>query len=650
MVLLRLRNRHLFLLDMVLLALAPTLALALRMDFVIAQRFVPALLIFTGLALAVKLPFFLYFRLYNRYWRYASMDELVTIVFAVLGSSLAVALLFYGGQGVGLWPALTFPRSVSVLDAGLTLVAVGGLRFSVRAAEHRRMRRHRHAGDRRVLIVGAGSAGSLLANELRANQRAGLDPVGFVDDDPAKRGMRIHDVPVLGARANLAALVQEVRADEVIIAMPSAPGVVIREIVAACKQAGVPSRTLPSLAELAAGQATASRLRPVNIEDLLRREPVSVDLAAVRAMLSGKCVLVTGAGGSIGSELCRQIARCGPARLIALGHGENSLFELSNDLHRGLQTVPGALSYDLRLVVADIRDRPRLQSVFQQWRPEVVFHAAAHKHVPLMEFNLEDAVSNNVLGTRHVVELAEQYAAKRFVLISSDKAVNPVSVMGVTKRVAELIVAETADRCGRPFVSVRFGNVLGSRGSVVPLLSKQIAEGGPVTLTHPDMKRYFMTIPEAVQLVLQAAVLGEAGRVFVLDMGEPIRLVDLAHDLIRLSGLEVGRDIETVFTGLRPGEKLFEELFGGQEHFDRTRHTKIFVARNGHQPAEPLRLDEQVDRLIAAAQAGRSEEARRWLQSLVPEYRPAGSDPKPVASPPLSTARPLLTPTRQAGH
>jgi FlaA1/EpsC-like NDP-sugar epimerase len=362
-------------------------------------------------------------------------------------------------------------------------------------------------------------------------------------------------------------------------------------------------------------------------------------------MLAGKRVLITGAGGSIGSELCRQIIRCGPRQLVALGHGENSLFGLAQELRRDRKPDADSAPYGLRLVVADVRDRGRLAGIFQQFEPEVVFHAAAHKHVPMMESNIEDAITNNVLGTRNVVDLAEAHGAERFVLISSDKAVNPVSVMGATKRVAERLVAQAAGRCGRPFVSVRFGNVLGSRGSVLPLLRQQIADGGPVTLTHPEMQRYFMTISESVQLVLQAAVLGVPGRVFVLDMGEPIYLVDLATDLIRLSGLQVGRDVDIVFTGPRPGEKLFEELFGGQEHFSRTAHEKIFAAENGVAPAAALGLDEQVDRLLGAAQANCPAEARHWLMQIVPEYDPidwqtSETDAAGLPTPPAGRARP----------
>jgi len=334
-------------------------------------------------------------------------------------------------------------------------------------------------------------------------------------------------------------------------------------------------------------------------------------------MFAGKRVLVTGAGGSIGSELCRQIIRCSPEQLIMVGHGENSLFMLSHELAR---LRSSGVAFNSKIVVADVRDRARLKSIFERERPHLVFHAAAHKHVPMMEANVEEAATTNVLGTRNVVELCEAFGVERFVLISSDKAVNPVSIMGASKRAAERIVGEVARRSERPYVSVRFGNVLGSRGSAVPLFQQQISHGGPVTVTHPEMKRYFMTIPEAVQLVLQAALLSSAGKTFILDMGEPIKIVDLAQDLIRLSGFQVGRDIDIVFTGLRPGEKLFEELFLDDEAYDRTAHDYIFAIRNGH-PA-PTGLLEQVNALIGAAQRGQPDEVRRWLRTIVPEYNP----------------------------
>lgn len=626
------RNRHFFILDLVLLSVTPALALVLRVDTASwVASYPPALIRYTLLAVAVKLIVFFLFGLYRRYWRYASVDELVSIILAVGSSTLIVAGLFFGAGILGLDAGRSLPRSVPFIDGLLTLVVIGGTRFSVRIVAHHRRRREQPADSKAVLIVGAGDAGAMTVREMLSSRHINIDPVGFVDDDPQKQNKSIHGIPVLGTRKDLPRLVEKYGVEEVIIAIPTASGKVVREIMTLCEAARVPSRTIPGMYEILSGQVSVSQLRNVDIEDLLRRDPVKINAQEVVKMLAGKCVLVTGAGGSIGSELCRQVARCDPARLVLLGHGENSLFIFENEMRRRFPKLP------LAVVVADIRDHTRLAAVFGQQKPQVVFHAAAHKHVPMMESNCEDAVTNNVVGTRALVRLAEQFEVERFVLISSDKAVNPTNVMGATKRVAEKLVQAVAQRTGRSYVAVRFGNVLGSRGSVVPTFREQIARGGPVTVTHPEVKRYFMTIPEAVQLVLQAATL--AGRecqngVFALDMGEPIKIVDLARDLIELSGKKVGRDIEIVFTGLRPGEKLFEELFRDGEEYRRTHHEKIFVS-DGEPPAlaveqtsgesREARLERCVAELQQAAEQGRPQEVRRLLKEIVPNYKPAAT-------------------------
>ena len=478
------------------------------------------------------------------------------MAWAALIGGLAQGALFLGIQA--LFPDLLnpgVPRSIPLIAILITLAFIAGPRLALRlwSQSSRRSTKASTAPPvmQRVLIAGAGEAGALILRELRANPQTGLIPVGFVDDDPHKQGMLIQRVRVLGGCESIPSLVREHRIDQVIIAMPSASGSAVREIVDICEQAGVRARIIPGMYELLSGAASIGQLRDVQIEDLLRREPVHTDTAQVAALIRGRRVLVTGAGGSIGSELCRQIVRCEPAELILLGHGENSIFEIANELGAGVRSresggrSQGAARITHHVsritpVIADIRDADRLAAVFAAHRPEIVFHAAAHKHVPLMEDNVEDAVTNNVLGTRRLVEASIAAGVEHFVLVSTDKAVNPSSVMGATKRVAELIVQEAAQRTGRAFVVVRFGNVLGSRGSVVPFFQQQIAAGGPVTVTHPEVKRYFMTIPEAVQLVLQAAALGCGGEIFVLDMGEPVRIADLARDLIRLSGSGAG--------------------------------------------------------------------------------------------------------------
>lgn len=644
---LRLRNRHFFVLDVVALATLPAVALVLRLDgFPIPDRYTSALLWFTLLGFVVRLPIFWRAGLYNRYWRYASVDEIALIVTAVVVATVANTTVFFGihllpscsppaafldfssGLRAVCRPILWLPRSVPFIDGLLTLVLVGGGHFSVRLAEH--WGRRGGVGGKRVLIIGAGDAGRMIAREIQNNPHLRLEPLGFIDDDATKHGVKIQGLVVFGGRDRLARVVQTHRVKQAIIAMPTAPGKTIRSFVKLCEEAGVETKTIPGVYELLSGRVSINQIRDVEIEDLLRREPIRIETDEVVRLVRGKRVLVTGAGGSIGSEICRQVAHHGAAELILLGHGENSIFQITRELRTTHQTS----SISLRPVIADIRDLHRIQTVFARYRPHLVFHAAAHKHVPLMERNVVEAVTNNVLGTKCLIEVAEETDVGSFVLISTDKAVNPTSLMGVTKRVAEKLVEAAATHNGRTFVAVRFGNVLGSRGSVVQVFRKQIARGGPITVTHPDMRRYFMTIPEAVQLVLQAAAIGEGGEVFVLDMGEPVRIVDLARDLIELSGLEVGRDVDIEFIGMRPGEKLCEELFAESETYRRTHHEKIFVARNGYATPSLLLngrefpetlvdqpLEEQVAALIAAAQRDETDEVRRLLQGIVPEYQ-----------------------------
>lgn len=621
------RNRYLFFLDIVLLLLTPAAAYALRVDAEawVSQEYVRGLLVYTVVSLLIKIPTFYIAGLYRHYWRYASIDELYLILITVIGTTAACTTVYLIIQNTHVLPGVGLPRAVPVLDGMLTLLVVGGLRFSVRALAYMQSQRGRDKSisgtHKRALVVGAGDAGTMILRELRNNPRVEVEPIGFIDDDPSKQGINIAGVSVLGMRKDLPKLVRDYDVREVIIAMPTASGKVIREIVAMCEAAQVASKTVPGIYDLLSNRSRADMLRNVDIEDLLRREPVQTDVSGVARMIAGARVLVTGAGGSIGSELCRQIMRAGPARLIILGHGENSLFSINNELLK----LRARSNIELVAVVADVRDRNRLDSVFQHWRPQLVFHAAAHKHVPLMEDNVPDAVTNNVLGTRNLLEMAEAHGVERFVMISTDKAVNPTNVMGATKRIGELLVQQAGQRTGRPYVAVRFGNVLGSRGSVVPFFRQQIAEGGPVTVTHPDITRYFMTIPEAVQLVLQAGTLGQPSDVYVLDMGEPVRIVDLATDLIELSGLKVGRDIDIEFVGLRPGEKLHEELFANRETQTRTSHQKIFRVSDQlpTNAADAQRLADNIQHLIDLAQAGQALEARQWIKVIVPEYQPS---------------------------
>ena len=626
-----LRNRHYLLFDLLVLAVAPTLAIGLRYDgFARLPHLADPLAIVTGLSMLMYIGAFVRFGLYRRYWRAATIEELLLVCGAVLtgfGLSFGSVVL---GQVLGAIPA-SFPRSEPVIQALLLLILVSGSRFSLRFVR-RASRPAAGPGAQRVLIVGAGFAGQWLVRDLqRHGAQLGLRPVGFVDDDPAKQRLRILNLPVLGNREALESLVKDHRVDQVVIAIPSVHGRVIREVVAACERAGVPVKTLPGLSAILNGTVLVSQIRKVEIDDLLRREPIHTDTGAVHKLLRGRRVLVTGGGGSIGSELCRQILQCRPAELTILGHGENSVFDIQNELLRMARRVgSGAAPPVVRAIVADIRFADRLGRVFERLRPEVVFHAAAHKHVPLMEWNPTEALANNFLGTRNVLTASRAVGVERFVMISTDKAVNPTSVMGASKRAAELLVLDAARETGLPYVAVRFGNVLGSRGSVVPIFKRQIAEGGPVTVSHPDMKRFFMTIPEAVQLVLQAAVLGQGGEVFMLDMGEPVKIVDLARDLIELSGLELGRDIDIEFTGIRPGEKLYEELFLPDERYEPTPHEKILNVRSATQV-----VAEEIRALIHDAQRAVNEDddalAIRVLCRLAPEFTPDEGHRQPSA-------------------
>ena len=620
----RLRNRYFLFVDALSLPAVGVIALVVRFEgWTWPAGVRSAALWFLALAIPYKLAVLWVSGLYRRLWRYASVSDLERILVGTAAAgvgSIALGAVVLPGVGI---VNQRIPLSVLVIDAMLTLAVIALPRLFARSTVNWKHARGRSAG-RRVLIAGAGAAGGMIVKELLNNPQLRLDPVAVLDDDSAKHGHRLLGVPVVGALAELGAAVQAHGVDEVIIAMPSAPGRVVRDVVRAAQEAAVLTRTVPGVFEIISGRKAVSELRRVEIADLLRREPVSTDLDSVRMLAAGDAVLVTGAGGSIGSELCRQLAQLQPSRIIALGRGENSIFELLGELTREFPCV------HIDPVIADVRDYARLERVFRQYRPHAVFHAAAHKHVPLMEQNVSEAVINNVAGTRNVAQLAAKYGCEHFVLISTDKAVRPTSIMGATKRIAESVVHEVAVETGKHFVSVRFGNVLGSRGSVVPTFLRQIAAGGPITVTHPEMRRYFMTIPEAVQLVLQAGAMGRGQETFVLDMGEPVKIADLAADLIRLSGLEVGTDIEIKFTGARPGEKLYEELFFSSEHALPTGHPKVLRGRNAEFPRGARNA---VDELVNAALRNESQEIlRRHIGRLVPEYQPPVDSNVPFAS------------------
>lgn len=604
------RNRFVLIGDIALIVVSVLGSFALRLNVEELPFYFPAVVLMSVVALIIKIPVYFFFGLYRRLWIYASTGELRLIAAAVTSASVLVSgvmlLLISAGRVL---PGM--PRSALGIDWLLSLVLIGGSRFALRILAEQSMSARSSGKSKRAIIIGAGDAGALVVRELQKTAQLNLVPVGFLDDDPAKQKHSIHGVTVIGAVNDLSSAIDLHHVDEVIIAIPSAPGQLVRAINDVCRVKGIPSRTMPGIYELIGGKVSVNRLREVDITDLLRREPVRVNDEAVGAALESKRVLVTGAGGSIGRELCRQIARRNPSELVLLGHGENSIFEILLELNQDYPTL------SLSPIIADVRNAERLAQIFAQHQPQVVFHAAAHKHVPLMEVNIVEAVTNNVIGTRNIVQAALSQNVERFVLISTDKAVRPSSIYGATKRLAEMIVLDASRSTPHAFSVVRFGNVLGSRGSIIPIFKNQIAGGGPVTITHPDMYRFFMTIPEAVYLVLQAASMENGGETFVLNMGEPVRILDLAEDLIRLSGLEPHRDIEISYTGIRAGEKLTEELWDEGTPLAKTLHPDIFRLDADASSAD-LNLPQAIERLSSLSRANDTDAIITLLDELIP--------------------------------
>ena len=561
------------------------------------------------LVVAIKLAVFVVLGFYNRWWRYVSTRDMWRVVLGASVASVVAGLTVYFASPV---QGIRLPRSVFVLDFLLTLALVAGARLAARTIFERPSVGGLVARGKEVVIVGAGDAGQLVIRELQRNRALGYTPIGIVDDDARKRNLRVHGVRVLGTTGELAHVLRDNRPDELLIAIPSADGEVRRRVVEVARDEGVAVKTLPGLYELISGDSNlAAQIRPVQVEDVLGRAQVEVDLEEVAAYLSGQTVLVTGAGGSIGAELCRQISRARPARLVLVENGETALFEIERELldERGFSAaIP---------ILADVCNRAKMRQVFERYRPTVVFHAAAYKHVPLMEANPLESVRNNTLATKAIADVAAEFGVDRFVLVSTDKAVNPKTVMGQSKALCESVVEGygSRDDVATRFVAVRFGNVLGSSGSVIPIFRRQIAKGGPVTVTHPDMTRYFMTIPEAASLVVQAGAIGGHGEIFVLDMGEPVKIIDLARNMIRLSGKEPDRDVAIDFVGARPGEKLHEELWGPDEEVRPTTHPKIMrVKRLG---IDPALLEEELAELERLVEGGETLEVVSRLRALV---------------------------------
>jgi FlaA1/EpsC-like NDP-sugar epimerase len=589
-------------------------AFLLRFEFDIPGYYLKTLPWWLIEVLCVRSAIHLGMGLFTGLWRYSSSRDLIALVKASVVSTAVFALLviFIGPNGI--------PRTVVIMDWLGSVLIVGGVRFSIRAIREIAVQvaKPPPEGRKKILVVGAGDAGEMLMREIIRAHSAKFEPVGFVDDAKHKVGEQIHGVPVLGKIALVPELVEQHQIDEVILAIPSLSGKEMRAIVEMCRETGAHIRTLPGMDRIIDGRVTMSQLQAVKIEDLLGRAPVQLDTDAISDFIRSRVVLVTGAGGSIGSELCRQIARFGPGKIVLVEQAENSLFHIHRHLVREFPDV------SVVPAIADICDTKRLEAIFASERPNVVFHAAAHKHVPMMEENPGEAIKNNVFGTKKVADMADAFGVDKFVMVSTDKAVNPTSIMGVSKRTAEIYVQSLSQRSRTHYVTVRFGNVLGSAGSVIPLFQEQIANGGPVMVTHPEMKRYFMTIPEACQLILQAGTMGSGGEIFVLDMGEPVKIVDLARDLISLSGLTPGEDIEIKFSGMRPGEKLFEELATDDEHADKTKHPKIFVGR--FRPYESTRVEESLTELHALSDGEDREAIKRAFARLVPEYSGARKD------------------------
>lgn len=572
-------------------------------DYSYFVKEIPKLLIILTI---VKLTTFVVFKLYSSLWKYAGAYELSKIVLASLVSNTFMLGFVFLTQ-------TPIPRSIFIITFLLDCFFLSAVRFGYRL--FRRIIR----GDilliknnKKVMLIGAGDAGAALISEYRMHPELKSTPIALIDDDPGKQNKKLCGIPVLGTREDIVRIAEEKLVDEIIITMPSVTPKTINEIYTVCSDTKCKVKILPSLSQLIDETVSVQKIRDVNIEDLLGRDTIKLDDSEIDSLINENVVMVTGGGGSIGSELCRQIALFSPKRLIILDNYENNAYDIQNEL---LAQYP---NLKLTTIIANVREKSRLENIFRSYRPDIVFHAAAHKHVPLMEENPTEAIKNNVFGTLNVAECADKYGVKRFVMISTDKAVNPTNIMGATKRVAEMIIQAYSRQSKTEFVAVRFGNVLGSNGSVIPLFKKQIEQGGPVTVTDPEIIRYFMTIPEAVQLVLQAGAMAKGGEIFVLDMGEPVKIYDLARNLIKLSGFEPDADIKIEFTGLRPGEKLYEELLLAEEGVEATKNNKIFVAQPLHTEMAILRREIECLKEIIATN---SENARDYMKVIVPNYK-----------------------------
>lgn len=562
---------------------------------------------------------FMAFKQYKSIWSIASIDEFLRGIIATgLATSVVLIISYLDERRI--------PLMVTIMAGIMIMVFCNGIRIGWRVVRRTLIfiTDRSNGSCKRVLVVGAGGAGALVANEYKKNPQYKKKVVAFVDDSWVKKGIYVSGIKVLGDRYDIPTVVEEQRIDEIIIAISELNEVELKKILDECKKTTAQVKIMPGVSEVIDGKFSVKKIRDVDVEDLLGREPIKLDFSGISSYIENKVIMVTGGGGSIGSELCRQIARFNPKELIIFDIYENNAYDLQNELLRKYKNL------NLKTLIGSVRDRKRLNSIFKEYRPQVVFHAAAHKHVPLMEDSPGEAIKNNVLGTLNTAELASEYGVERFVLISTDKAVNPTNVMGATKRMCEMVIQSIDKESDTEFVAVRFGNVLGSNGSVVPLFKKQIAEGGPITLTHKDITRYFMTIPEASQLVLQAGAYAKGGEIFVLDMGQPVKIYDLAENLIRLSGYIPNEEIEIKVTGLRPGEKLYEELLMDEEGLSETPHKKIFIGRPGEFKLE--RVKNNINTLLDVVKLGNKEKLREKLQEVVPTYKNPDEDNEVAAT------------------
>ena len=607
----KIRANGLIAVDIILVNISIIVSYLLRFDgdlYSVPERFSQNILKLALIATCVKVITFIVFKLYNSLWKYAGIYEMALIVSAAfVSNSIMISYAFLSQTAV--------PRSIFPICMLTDTFLIAGIRFAYRL--FRRIIKGeivRFKNSKRVLIFGGGDAGAIIVKEMKTHPELKSMPVAIIDDDLFKQGKKINGVPIVGQRKDILKVVEKRQIDEIIIATPSASNKDISEIFTECSKAQCKVKILPSVSQLIDESVVMQKVRDVNIEDLLGREPINLDVNEVSSYIKNQVVLVTGGGGSIGSELCRQIAGFSPKKLIILDNYENNAYDIQNEL---LHNNP---ELELYTIIANIREKQRIDSIFSMYKPDVVFHAAAHKHVPLMETNPSEAIKNNVFGTLNLAECSDKYNVKRFVLISTDKAVNPTNIMGATKRIAEMVIQAINRNSKTEFVAVRFGNVLGSNGSVIPLFKKQIEQGGPVTVTHPEVTRFFMTIPEAVQLVIQAGAMAKGGEIFVLDMGEPVKICDLAKNLIKLSGFEPDVDIDIEYTGLRPGEKLYEELLLKEEGLESTKNNKIYVAKPIHTDLALLRRELDCLKDIIMTD---SDEISDYIKLIVPTYKKA---------------------------